>query len=273
MKTRILLIAAVALGLFTFSLPVIAGDQEHHMEEQTIIEIPVVGKISILTSTYFADCKLMENTNIGIHNSLVKMMSDSDGKSEHIQLSDLCEELQWKYDEEKSAFEASTFEEIREELRLEHAEAKTHIDIESDQNDIDDLPKMSREIVGGVININGFASRKVITLVYLENKENPLVIEEYYSAKAKALNKISKAREDLGKKLGQDSDDVEGVPDFIKLLYDAVKADEDWAKPKGEVIRFIIKLLDDDDDLIFTMNYDVLSAETDNYQSEHFQLK
>lgn len=273
MKTKISMTLAILLGLFTFCLPALAGDREHHIEEKTVIEIPIVGKISTISSSYLSDCKLMEKSTIRMHNSLVKMLADSDGKSEHSQLSDMCDEVQWEYNSELATWESSTFAEIRKEIQIKVQNAETHIDMESDQNDINDLPRMTREIVGGEKNINGFPARKVVTRVHLEDRDNPLIIEEYYSTRAKALTEITKKREDLRRKLEHDVDDVEGVPDFITLLYDAIKADDSWARPKGEVIRFVIQLLDDEDDQLFTMNYDVVIAETGNYQAEHFQLK
>lgn len=274
MKIRTALIAAVILGVFTYSLPLYAGNNSaYHIEEKTVIKIPIVGQISSHTSSYLSGCKLKESSTIKMHNSLIKMMSNSDGKSHDVVLSDMCEEIQWKYDEKKGTYSSHSFEKIREERTHHDDESEVHIDMESDQNDIDDLPKMTHEIMGFKKNINGFKAQKVLTTVYPKSADHPIVIEEYYTTKAKALSKISHARENLSQKLGYGENHVDGVPDLIKAAYDAIRKDLEWERPDGEVIRFVIRMLDDDGDPVFTMNYDVLTAETIAFQADHFALK
>ncbi|MCF7922616.1 MAG: hypothetical protein K9M55_07935 [Candidatus Marinimicrobia bacterium] len=169
MKTRTALIIALILGIFTYTLPLYAADKEYHIKEKTVIEIPVVGKISTLTSSYLSGCKLKENTTIKMHNALIKMVSESDGKSTDMTLSNLCEEIQWEYKPESASYESRSFEELRKQRSLEKDEHGTHIDMGSDHNDIDDLPKMVREIQGYEKNINGHKARKVVTTAYPED--------------------------------------------------------------------------------------------------------
>ncbi len=273
MKTKTVLILAVILGLFTYTLPLYAANNnEYHIEEQTVIEIPIIGKISTLTSTHLSGCKLKENTIIKSHNTLVKMMSESDGKSQEILLSDMCEEVQWKYDENQAAYRAYSFDEIKQ-LSISDEDSETHSDMGSDQNDIGDLPKMVRNILGYEKNINGFKARKVVTTVYPEDSKNRIIIEEYYTTNARALSKISSAREDLIKKLDREGHQMEGVPNLVDYIYKSIREDKEWSRPDGDVVRFVIRLLDDDEDPIFSMKYDVLKAETTKFQADHFALK
>ena len=81
MKTKTVILLAILLGLFTYTLPLYAAGKEHHIEEITVIDIPVVGKISTRTTSYLGGCKLKEVTTIKLHNALVQMLSESDGKS------------------------------------------------------------------------------------------------------------------------------------------------------------------------------------------------
>ncbi|MBC8377167.1 MAG: hypothetical protein H8E26_14075 [FCB group bacterium] len=273
MKTKTALIIAIILGLFTYTLPLYAGDKEHHIEEKTVFEIPVVGKITTKTSSYLSGCRLKEDTSIKMHNTLIKMVSDSDGKSTEVLLSNLCEEVQWQFNAESDAFAPHSFEELRELKAEKEGDHETHIDMGSDQNDIDDLPKMVREILGYEKNINGFKARKVVTAVYPEDSDTRIIVEEFYTTKSQALSKISKAREDLSQKLGYDEDHVEGIPSLVDVIYERIKRDKEWDRPDGEIVRFVIRLLDEDDDDIFTMKYDVLEAETTRYQADHFALK
>jgi hypothetical protein len=273
MRTKTALIIAAILGLFAYTLPLYAGDKEYHLEENTIIEIPIVGKISTTTSSYLSGCRLKESTTVKIHNALVKIMSESDGKSTEVILSNMCDEVQWQYNEELAAFEPHSFEDLREKRASENGDHDTHIDIESDQNDMDDSQKMVREILGYEKNINGFKARKVVTTVYPEDSDNRVVVEEYYTTNSAALSRISRAREDLSLKLGNNEDHVEGVPSLVNIIYNDIKRDREWSRPEGDIVRFAIRLLDEDDDEIFTMKYDVLEAETTNYQEDHFVLK
>ena len=273
MKTRAALIIAIILGLFTYTLPLYAGDKEYHIEEKTVIEIPVVGKITTTTSSYLSGCRLKEDTAVKMHNALIKMVSDSDGKSTETVLSNLCKEVQWQFDAESAAFSPHSFEKLRELKAAQKDHHETQIDMGSDQNDIDDLPKMVREILGYEKNINGFKARKVVTSVYPEDSDSRIVVEEFYTTKSLALSRISKARKDLSEKLGYEEDHVEGIPSLVDVIYERIKRDTEWARPDGEIVRFVIRLLDEDDDDIFTMKYDVLEAETLRYQEDHFALK
>ena len=133
MKTRTALIIAIVLGLFTYTLPLYAGEKEHHIEEKTVIDIPVVGKITTRTTSYLSGCKLKESTSTKLHNALVQLVSDSDGKSTDIQLSDLCDEIQWEYNEALSNYESRSFHEIRTQYQQDNDDSDIHIDIESDQ--------------------------------------------------------------------------------------------------------------------------------------------
>ncbi len=273
MKTKTALAIAVLLGFFAYTLPLYADSKEYHLEEKTVIDIPVVGKITTKTSTYLSGCKLKETTNLKLHNALVNIVSDSDGKSKEILLSNLCDEIQWRYDNESETFNSLSFEEVRGNSELDDEDSEVHIDMESDQYDIDNLPKMIRDIQGYKKNINGFKARKVVTTVYPEDSDNRIIVEEYYSNSSRALSKITKAREDLNMKLGYNEDHIEGVPTLINVVYESLKKDHEWSRPEGEVVRFVIRLLDEDDDDIFTMKYDVLEAETSKYQEKHFALK
>ncbi len=274
MKTKTVLLLAIMLGLFTYCLPLYAGsNKEYHVEERTVIKIPIVGKISTLTSSHLSGCKLKETTSFKMHNTLIKMMSDSDGKSQEVQLSNLCEELQWSYDDETETYQARSFEDIRQDKASYEEDNESQIDMESDQNDIDDLPRMSRKIMGYEKNINGFKAQKVRTLVYREEAENPIIIEEFYAVSVKPLKKVTDARDKLARELGKGDDAVEGVPSFIEAVYDSIREDEELERPEGDIVRFVISLLDDDNDSIFTMKYDVILAETIDYQADHFALR
>ena len=273
MKTRTALILAIILGLFTYTLPLYAGDKEYHIEEKTVIEIPVVGKISTSTSSYLSGCKLKEATTVKMHNALIKMVSDSDGKHTDVVLSNLCDEVQWQYDQESSSYESLTFQEIRDQKSQQKEEHETHIDMGSDQNDIDQPGEMVREILGYEKNINGQKARKVVTTIHPEDSKVYVVIEEYYTSNSSALSKITRAREDLSLKLGYEEDHIEGVPSLVNVIYNDMKRDREWSRPEGEIVRFVIRLLDGDDDDVFTMKYDVLEAETASYQEDHFALK
>jgi hypothetical protein len=273
MKTKTALIIAIILGIFTYTLPLYASDNEYHIEEKTVIDIPVVGKISTMTSSYLSGCKLKETTTVKMHNALVKIMSDSDGKSTEAILTNLCDEIQWQYNGESETYEPLSFEKVRDQKSSEEDDHETHIDMGSDQNDIDDLPKMVREILGYEKNINGHKARKVVTTVYPEDSDSRIVVEEFYTSKSTALSKISQAREDLSKKLGYDESDVEGIPSLVDVIYEAIKKDKEWSRPEGDIVRFVIRLLDEDDEDIFTMKYDVLEAETSRFQEDHFVLK
>ena len=273
MKTRAVLILAVILGLFTYTLPLYAGDKEYHIEEKTVIEIPIVGKISTLTSSYLSGCRIKESTTVKIHNTLVKIMSESDGKSTEVILSNLCDEIQWQYNDETASFEPQSFAALREKKAAEEGHLEPHIDMGSDQNDMDDPRKMVREILGYEKNINGFKARKVLTTIYPEDSDSRVVVEEYYTKKSAALSKISRTREDLSMRLGNDEDHVEGVPSLVNVVYNDIKRDREWSRPEGDIVRFVIRLLDEDEDEIFSMKYDVLEAETTRFQEDHFALK
>ncbi len=274
MKIRTAIIAAIMLGVFSYSLPLYAGNNsEYYVEERTVIEIPVVGKISTHTSSYLAGCKLKKTTTIKMHNTLIKMMSDSEGISEKILLSDLCEKLRWRYDEDQKAYTSVSFAEVRQERLENEVENESHIDMESDQNDIDDFPQMTHEIMGYEKNINGFKARKVVTRVYRENSENPIVIEEYYATDIRPLKKITDALEKVAQEMGEGDNHVQGVPSFIKAVYDGIREDKDLDRPAGDIVRFVISLLDDDDDPMFRMQYDVLKAEKIAFEADHFVLK
>ncbi len=273
MKTRTALTIALILGIFTYTLPLYASDREYHIEEKTVIMIPIVGKITTLTSSYLSGCKLKEDTKVKIHNALIKMVSDSDGKSKEVILSNLCEEIQWQYNEELALYESFSFEEARNLRLVERDTSGTHIDIGSDQNDIDDATKMVREILGYEKNINGHKARKVVTTVYPDNSDNRIVVEEFYTSNAPALSRISRAREDLNQKLGYYDSHIDGVPSLVNAIYDSIKRNREWSRPDGEIVRFVIRLMDEDDDDIFTMKYDVLKTETSSYEEDHFVLK
>ena len=273
MRTRTALIIALLLGVFTYTLPLYAGDTEYHIEEKTVIDIPVVGKITTRTTSYFSGCRLKETTTIKMHNALVKMVSDSDGKTTEAILSNLCEEVQWQYQADTEAYKPISFDEIRASRIAEQEDAETHIDMGSDQNDIDDLPRMVREIKGYEKNINGHKARKVVTTVFPEDSESKVVVEEFYTTKSTALEKIARARDDLNEKMGYTDSHVEGVPSLVNLIYESIKTDTEWSRPDGEIVRFVIRLLDEDDDDFFTMKYDVIEAETIPYQADHFALK
>ncbi len=273
MKTRTALIIALILGIFTYTLPLYAGDKEYHIEEKTVFEIPIVGKISTTTSSYLSGCRLKENTTIKMHNALIRVVSESDGKSTEVILSNLCEEVQWQLNEDAGAFEPISFEEIRQQKVANREDDETQIDMGSDQNDIDDQTKMVREILGYEKNINGHKARKVVTTVQPEDSDHRVVVEEFYTTKSPALSKISRAREDLSIKLGHEDDHIEGVPSLVNAIYNDIKRDREWSRPEGNIVRFVIRLLDADDDDIFTMKYDVLEAETSKYQTDHFSLK
>lgn len=273
MRTKTALIIALVLGIFTYTLPLYAGEKEYHIQEKTVIEIPVVGKISTLTSSYLSGCRLKENTTTKMHNALIKIVSESDGKSTEIVLSNLCEEVQWHFNDETESYQPVSFQEMRDRKSdaLEHDE--THIDMGSDHNDIDPEPKMVREILGYEKNINGMKARKVVTTVYPEDSDHRVVVEEFYTTKAPALSKISRAREDLSVKLGNEVDNIEGVPSLVNAIYNDIKSDREWSRPEGDILRFVIRLVDQDDDEIFSMKYDVLKAETLPYEADHFSLK
>lgn len=273
MKTKMAIFLVILLGLFTYSLPLYAGNTEYHLEEKTIIEIPIVGKISTQTTSYLAGCQLKESTTIKIHNTLLKAMSGVDGKTNEVELSDLCDEVRWRYDDETESYVKVSFSKIRVEKAEQLEEGGVQIDMESDQNDINHNPDISREIMGYEKNVNGFRARKVVTTVHGDEMENPIIIEEYYSTKAKALTKITNTREKISTLTGNDAKSIDGVPGFINSVYASVVDDEDWKRPKGEVIRFIIRAVDEDKDPVFTMTYDVMVAETDEFDAEHFTLK
>jgi len=274
MRSRTALIAAIVLGLFTYSLPLYAAsNNEYYLLEKTVVDIPVVGKITSLTTSYLSGCKLKENTTLKMHNALIKAFTDSDGKTNAMVLSDLCEKMQWTYDIEKGVYEASSFQELRERDEKLVDEDDIHIDMESDQNDIDDLPEMTHKILPGKKKMNGFECKEVLTTVHLDKMERPIIVKEYYTTESKALTKIAKAREELNENLGYGKDHAEGVPDLIKLVYEEIREDQEWERPDGEIIRFEIKMMDDDNDPIFTMNYDVEKAEIIKYQADHFSLK
>ncbi len=273
MRTKTALILVIFLGLFTYTLPLYAGNKEYHMEEKTVIEIPIVGKISTLTSSYLSGCQLKESSTIKMHNALIKMVSESDGKSTDVTLSNLCDEIQWQLDQESASYTSRSFDDVKAARHAENDEDKTHIDIGSDHNDIDDLPKMTREILGYEKNINGQKARKVVTTAYPEDSDSRIVVEEFYTSNSAALTKISRAREDLSDKLGYDDSHVEGVPSLINVIYDSIRRDKGWARPDGEIVRFVIRLIDEDDDELFRMQYDVLEAEVIPFQEDHFVLK
>jgi hypothetical protein len=274
MRTKTALILAVILGLLTYSLPLYAeNNAAYHIEERTVIEIPVVGKITTLTSSHLSGCKLKESTLIKMHNTLVKLISDSDGKSQEITLSDLCKEIRWRYNEDKQAYTSVSFEEVRQERARFEAENEIQIDMDSDQNDIDDPPRLTHEIMGYEKDINGFKARKVLTRVYLENVENPITIEEYYATETKPLKKITDARERVAQRLGSGDIHMDGVPGIVKTVYENMRQDKELARPEGQVVRFVISMLDKDDDTIFSMNYNVLKAEKIAYLADHFALQ
>jgi len=272
MKTKTALIIAILLGLFTYTLPLYAADKEYHVEERTVIEIPVVGKITTLTSTHLSGCLLKENTEFKMHNALIKVMSGGASNNRRVQLTDMCEEKQWQYNENDRSTEEYTFAELRAENAHDEDGDDVHIDMGLDQNDMDDLPRITRDIQGVEKNINGQRARKVVTRVHFEESKTPLLIEEYYTTKAKALSKVSHAREDMQKKMGK-SYDVEGVPEFIKLIYREIQEDQEWARPDGEVIRLSIQMLDKDEDPVFSMKYDVTTSEVIGFDADHFSLK
>jgi len=274
MKSPTALIVAFILGFFTYGLPLYADSpKEYHLVEKTVVGIPIVGEITTLTTSYLSGCKLKENTTLKLHNVLVKALSNSDGISHEMVLSDLCEEVQWVYDAEKGVYEASSFETLREQVKKFIDDDNTHIDMDSDHNDINDIPEMSHKILPGKKNINGFKTREVLTTVYLDGKKQPVIIREYYTTEAKALTRIIKARESLFEELGYEEKRTEGIPDLIKLVYDALREDQEWERPDGEVVRFVITIMDDDSDPILIMNYDVEIAEITNYQADHFSVQ
>lgn len=268
------IVIAIVLGLFAYTMPLYAGNETaYHLEEKTTIDIPIVGKITTYTSTYLAGCQLKETTRIKMHNPLIKTLSDSDGQVEEVQLSDLCDQVQWSKDDETGEYVKESFEDIRAREH-EYMEAdEVHIDMELDQNDIHDLPRMTHKILPGKKNVMGFSCREVITHVYSDEMKHPIIISELYTKDSRALNKISKARENLFEDLGYSEDHAEGVPDLIKLAYDAIREDLEWERPGGEVIQFNIEMIDADKDPIFKMTYEVQTAERTAYREDQFTLE
>ncbi len=273
MKKRLALAAAAFLGLFAYSLPLYAGNTEYHIEELTVIDIPIVGKISTHTDSYLAGCQLKETTTYRMHNALIKAISQSARKTEAIVLSDLCGEIQWEYDDETNAFKSYSFSEIRENTDRDEQNYDVQIDMESDQNDIKNNANISHDILGYEKNINGFRARKVVTTITSDGQDHPVIVEEYYCSKAKSLTKITAAREKLTEQLGYGEDNVDGVPSFINQAYASIAEDEDWKRPEGEVVRFVISVVDDDNDPLFLMTYNVITAETGRFDADHFSLK
>ena len=272
MRTKTALVAAILLGLFTYTLSLYAANKEYHLEEQTVIEIPIVGKITTLTSSHFSGCKLMETTVFKMHNSLIKAVSESNGKRRTVQLTDLCNEIQWQYHEADETYKAYTFDELRTGNENDVDEQDVQIDMGIDQNDINQTPRITREILGMEKNINGKKARKVVTQVHFEKAKNPLVIEEYYSSHITPLVKVMRAREDLSTKI-DNAHSLDGVPDFIKLIYRELQEDQEWERPEGDVVRLIIWMLDAEEDPVFTLNYDVTLAEETDFNEDHFTLK
>ncbi|MCF7807705.1 MAG: hypothetical protein K9M49_00685 [Candidatus Marinimicrobia bacterium] len=265
---------AILLGLFAYSLPLYAGnDRAYHLEEKTTIDIPFVGKITTYTSTYLAGCQLKESTRVKMHNPLIKTLSDSDGLIEEAQLSDLCDKVQWLKDDESGEYVRTAFADIRAREHRDMEADEVHIDMEVDQNDIDDLPRMTHEILPGKKNIMGFSCKEVLTQVYSDEMKHPIVINELYTTDSRALSKVTRARKELFEDLGYAEDHAEGVPDLIKLAYEAIREDQEWERPDGEVIYFHIEMVDEDMDTIFSMTYEVQTAERTTYRVDQFTLR
>jgi len=274
MQFKTVLLAVVLLGIFTYTLPLYAGnDQEYHLEERTVIDLPVIGKVSTLTSSYLAGCQLKEQTVSQVHNTLLKMLNGGTGRSEESKLIDICNEMEWRFDFDDDTVYTKSFQEILA-LQAEAASAvDSQNDMESDHFDIDSLPRFTREDQGMEKNINGFKARKIVTKFYPEDAKHPILFEEFYSTKARSLTKINATRTIIKDKLRNRENMLDGVPNFIQKLYAGVRGSEVFAKPRGEVVRFIIVMPDDDNDPVFSMTYDVLTAETDAYNAQHFSLK
>jgi hypothetical protein len=273
LRTTTAMIIALLLGLFAYTIPLYAGnDTEYHMEEKTIIQIPVVGKITTSTNTYLAGCMLKETTSVKSHNPLIKTMTDTDGKISESQLTDFCEELQWTLDQKSGEFHKVSFEEIRGAERDYVEEDEVHIDMESDQNDMKDMPQMSHKILPGKKNINGYSCQEVLTQVYVEDLQRPIVIREFYTTDSKALAKITRAREKLHQELDYQEDHFHGVPELVQHIYESMQDDMEWERPDGEVLQFSVEMLDKSNDPIFSMTYQVVRAETSPYKAEHFTL-
>lgn len=267
------LIAGVIVGMLAYTLPLYAGDQsEYHVEEKTVIEIPIVGEITCLTNSYLAGCQLRETTQIRIHNPIIKSMTDNAGKASESRLSDLCDQIQWKYDAETNRYVSHTFAELREMERKKLNADNAQIDMDSDQNDIADDPSVDRSILPGEKNKNGYSCRLVETLVYSDDIDNPIVIHEYYSDEAKALNKITRARQDLFDQLGYEDDHVDGLSGLIKQVYESVLSDGEWVRPDGEIVSFEIQMIDKDRDPLVTIRHNVKVAEIIPYTADHFTL-
>jgi hypothetical protein len=272
MKSKTAIIAAILLGLFAYSLPLYAGNNTYHIEEETVIQIPIVGKMTTLTSSYFSGCKLKEHTTFKMHNTLIKALSDNGAKSRGIQLTDMCEEKQWKLESDQEAIKEYSFAQLREAHVQSHDEEDVQIDMGIDQNDMDELPRITREVLGVEKNINGQTAQKVVTWVHLDEAKNPLIIEEYYSSKSKALAKINATRDHLRSQISGIGD-IAGVPSFIQFIYRELQDDQEWARPEGEVVRMSIRLLDEEDDAVFSMDYNVRLAEDIPFQEDQFSLK
>jgi len=274
LRTTAAMIIAILVGLFAYTIPLYASnDTEYQLEEKTTIKIPIVGKITTATSTYLSSCKLKETTRIKSHNPLIRSMTEADGQIGETQLSDLCDRVQWQMDDETGEYRQLSFDEIKENQRQNMEDDEVHIDMELDQNDIDDLPRMDHKILPREKNVAGFSCKEVLTKVYTEELHQPIVIREFYTTESKALSKITRARNKLHEELNYSNDSIEGVPDLIKQIYDAMQEDLEWERPDGEVVKFEIEMLDEEKDPIFTMTYEVLRAEKTAYQADHFTLK
>jgi hypothetical protein len=238
----------ILLALATCSL-VFASDQAVKTVETTVMEAPVIGKISTLKTSYFTECRMLEVREMKFHNVFAALFSE-DRKTTDGTLTDYCRELVWELDYDDEEYRQKTFEQVRAELQEEDNE----IVIESD----DDPPIITRTVEQTREDVNGFKARKVVTLIRAEEMDRPLILEEWYTRKLPGADMRDDVRTSIDRALDREDDVYHGVPDFIQKFFDAMdESGQGLEEVPGYLIKAEIRLEDDDGDAIFYLRYNL----------------
>ncbi len=247
------LLPTIILGILSMST-VLAQDEIIKSTESTLMDAPIIGKITTDKTVYVSDCRILEDRTMKFHNILARVFT-SDPTTRDVTLTDLCTEMVWEIDHDEREYEKKTLAEMRAAQVDEDHE--TEINLESDKG-----PPIITQVIGREKEkVNGFKARKVTTAIRSEDSDNPLVIVEWYARKVPGMEQRARMFNRLDVALGRDDGIYHGVPDFIGVLFDELKEEKELETIPGYIIRAQIRMEDDDGDAVFLMEYNLLGIE------------
>lgn len=262
MMLMALLITVGALGIH-------AETKAVRTVETTIMQAPVIGKITTHKLSYYSECVYVEHREIKFHNALAALFSD-DRKVKEGSIYDNCNEVLYDLDYGHGSYDQKSYREvIQEESEDDEEDHDDHIVVESDGKP----PVIKRSIAKERETINGLKARKVTTLIMGEEGDKPLVMQEWYARKLPGADIREDVLASTDRALKRDREQYHGIPDFIQAFMDAVKEEGvNLEEVPGYLIRAEIHLDDDDGDPIFFLNYNLDEIERLDVKNAVFEI-